>query len=152
MQMGRQQPRKTKKLSRHYWLTPPEMMKELMRRFKFTCDPCPYPLPKGFDGLTRNWGKRNCVNPPFGVRDVRNHRREKGERRPGITAFVRKSICEYKKGKDVVLALPLDKWIWELYEAGAKIERRRIDWIAIEDRTARSSMPCALFILQHKKS
>ena len=39
---------------------------ELNDDFNFDFDPCPYPLPDGFDGLTCEWGKSNYVNPPFG--------------------------------------------------------------------------------------
>ena len=51
---------------KHYWLTPDDLMKELNNEFKFDFDPCPYPKPEDFDGLTNEWGKSNYVNPPFG--------------------------------------------------------------------------------------
>ena len=51
---------------KHYWLTPPELMADLDNEFHFTFDPCPFPLPEGFDGLTCEWGQSNYVNPPFG--------------------------------------------------------------------------------------
>lgn len=41
---------------KHYWLTPEPLMDELNREFNFDFDPCPYPLPEGFDGLTVEWG------------------------------------------------------------------------------------------------
>lgn len=64
---------------KHYWLTPPELYAELDAEFAFTFDPCPYPLPAGFDGLTCEWGSSNYVNPPFGSVV---HARKKG-RPPG---------------------------------------------------------------------
>lgn len=52
---------------KHYWLTPPELYTQLNAEFgPFDFDPCPYPVPDGFDGLTCEWGQRNYVNPPFG--------------------------------------------------------------------------------------
>ena len=52
---------------KHYWLTPPDLMAKLQAEFgPFDFDPCPYPKPEGFDGLTCEWGQRNYVNPPFG--------------------------------------------------------------------------------------
>lgn len=41
---------------KHYWLTPPELYKKLDDEFHFDFDPCPFPLPAGFDGLTCEWG------------------------------------------------------------------------------------------------
>ena len=35
---------------KHYWLTPPELYASLDAEFNFDWDPCPYPLPVGFDG------------------------------------------------------------------------------------------------------
>ena len=51
---------------KHYWLIPPDLYNELNAEFNFDFDPCPYPRPEGFDGLTCEWGKRNWVNPPSG--------------------------------------------------------------------------------------
>ncbi len=51
---------------KHYWLTPPEVLNELNKLHNFDFDPCPYPLPNGFDGLTCELGTSNYVNPPFG--------------------------------------------------------------------------------------
>lgn len=48
---------------KHYWLTPPELYAALDAEFAFDFDPCPYPLPCGFDGLSCEWGQSNYVNP-----------------------------------------------------------------------------------------
>jgi len=37
---------------KHYWLTPPEIMDPLQAEFAFDFDPCPFPKPDDFDGLT----------------------------------------------------------------------------------------------------
>lgn len=112
---------------KHYWITPPELMDRLDSEFHFDFDPCPYPLPDGFDGLTCEWGKSNYVNPPFGsiIQDGR---------KKGPTAWARKSIKEAKKGKRVVMVYPIDKWVLMLIEAGAEIRNLRdIRWHSIED-------------------
>lgn len=77
---------------KHYWLTPPDLMKELHAEFNFDFDPCPYPKPDNFDGLRSEWGNRNYVNPPFGSYFDKIDNKKKGP-----TAWVRKSIEEYKK-------------------------------------------------------
>jgi len=51
---------------KHYWLTPPDIYAALDAEFRFDFDPCPFPLPADFDGLTCDWGQSNYVNPPFG--------------------------------------------------------------------------------------
>lgn len=112
---------KGNKDGRHYWLTPPALMAELDEEFRFNFDPCPYPRPEGFDGLTDEWGERSYVNPPFG---------------PGLTAWVRKAIAESEKGKDVVIVLPTDKWIHYLLRAGAELRSLGdVRWHATEDGT-----------------
>ena len=112
---------------KHYWLTPPKLMRELDAEFDFDFDPCPFPLPKDFDGLSCEWGSSNYVNPPFGsiVQDGK---------KKGPTAWARKAIAENKKGKRVVLVYPIDKWILMLIESGAKIRNLGdVKWCATED-------------------
>lgn len=117
---------------KHYWLTPPDVLAGLEAEFgPFDFDPCPYPLPDGFDGLTCEWGQRNYVNPPFG--SIIHQGRKKGP-----TAWVRKAIEEWQKGKLVVLVYPVDKWVLMLTKAifGEAADIRNlgdIRWLATED-------------------
>jgi len=112
---------------KHYWITPPEMLARLDAEFGFDFDPCPYPLPEGFDGLSCEWGQSNYVNPPFG--SIIHEGRKKGP-----TAWVRKAIAERDRGKRVVLVYPLDKWILMLLRAGAHVRNLGdVRWHAIED-------------------
>jgi hypothetical protein len=119
---------------KHYWLTPPELYAQLNAEFNFDFDPCPYPLPEGFDGLTCEWGKSNYVNPPFGA--IMHDGKKKG-----MTAWVRKAIEEWRKGKRVVMVYPLDKWVLLLLTTilGEHASVRNlgdVKWVAIEDGSA----------------
>lgn len=116
---------------KHYWLTPKALYAELDAEFHFDFDPCPYPLPEGFDGLTCEWGKSNYVNPPFG--SIIHEGKKKGP-----TAWVRKAIAEQAKGKRVVLVYPVDKWVLMLMKAilGEHAQVRNLGdvrWLATED-------------------
>lgn len=112
---------------KHYWLTPPEIYEPLQKEFNFDFDPCPYPKPESFDGLTSEWGKSNYVNPPFG--SIIHQGKKKGP-----TAWARKAIEEHKKGKSVVLVYPIDKWILMLLQAGAEVRNLGdVKWLATED-------------------
>lgn len=113
---------------KHYWLTPRELYAELDAEFHFDFDPCPYPLPEGFDGLTCEWGERNYVNPPFGSIIHRGKKK-------GPTAWVRKAIEESRKGKLVVLVYPVDKWVLMMLRAIGSDVRNLGDvrWLSIED-------------------
>jgi hypothetical protein len=117
---------------KHYWLTPPELMAQLSAEFgPFDFDPCPFPKPADFDGLTCEWGERNYVNPPFG--SIMHMGKKKGP-----TAWVRKAIEEWQKGKLVVLVYPVDKWLLMLLKAilGEHGEVRNlgdVKWLATED-------------------
>lgn len=114
---------------KHYWLTPPELLAALHAEFSFDFDPCPYPLPEGFDGLTCDWGQSSYVNPPFG--SIMHEGRKKGP-----TAWARKAIAESQKGKDVVLVYPIDKWVLMLLAAGAEVRNLGdVRWLATEDRS-----------------
>ena len=130
---------------KHYWLTPPDLYNELNKEFNFDFDPCPYPLPKDFDGLTCEWGKSSYVNPPFG--SIIHEGRKKG-----ATAWVRKALAEYEKGKDVVFVFPVDKWILMMLEAGAEVRNLKdVKWLATEDNSQGKGLGrhIACFILKN---
>lgn len=131
---------------KHYWLTPPALMDELNAEFNFDMDPCPFPKPNDFDGLTMDWGLSNYVNPPFG--SIIHDGKKKGP-----TAWARKAIIENQKGKRVVLVYPIDKWILMLIEAGAKIKNLGdVKWCATEDGSAGRGIGrhVAQFVLETK--
>jgi hypothetical protein len=118
---------------KHYWLTPTELYAQLDAEFHFDFDPCPFPLPAGFDGLTCEWGKSNYVNPPFG--SIMHQGKKKGP-----TAWMRKAIEEQRKGKTSVVVYPVDKWILLMLEAcGCNAQVRNlgdVKWLATEDGSA----------------
>lgn len=117
---------------KHYWLTPPGLYAQLDAEHHFDFDPCPYPLPDGFDGLTAEWGQSSYVNPPFG--SIIHEGKKKGP-----TAWVRKAIAEHRKGKRVVLVYPIDKWVLMLLAEGAKVTNLGdVRWLATEDGSAGS--------------
>ena len=131
---------------KHYWLTPPELLKELNDEFHFDYDPCPYPKPDGYDGLVAPWGSSNYVNPPFGS-IIQNGKKK------GPTAWARKAIKENLQGKRVVLVYPIDKWILMLLEAGATVRNLRdVKWHSIEDNQPGkgTGRHIACFILEPK--
>lgn len=129
---------------KHYWLTPPELMERLRQEFGFDFDPCPHPLPEGFDGLTVEWGASNYVNPPFG--SIIHEGKKKGP-----TAWARKALAEHAKGKRVVLVFPVDKWILMLLGAGAQVRNLGdVRWTATEDGKAGpgTGRHIAMFVLE----
>jgi hypothetical protein len=134
---------------KHYWLTPPDLYKKLNDEFNFDFDPCPYPKPEDFDGLTCEWGQRSYVNPPFG--SIIHQGRKKGP-----TAWVRKAIEEYQKGKLVVLVYPIDKWILMILNViGSEVRNLGdVKWCAIEDGSQGkgTGRHIACFILDPRKS
>lgn len=118
---------------KHYWLTPSELFEELNSEFNFDFDPCPYPKPHEFDGLTCEWGESNYVNPPFGS-IMHQGPSDKKPKKKGPTAWARKCIEESKKGKKVVMVYPIDKWVLMMLEAGAQVRNLKdVKWCAIED-------------------
>lgn len=131
---------------KHYWLTPPDVMGPLQMEFAFDFDPCPFPKPDGFDGLTCEWGKSNYVNPPFG--SIVHEGKKKGP-----TAWARKAISEHAKGKRVVLVYPIDKWVLMLLEAGATVRNLGdVRWLATEDGSKGNGTGrhIAAFVLENK--
>lgn len=118
---------------KHYWLTPPDLYARLDAEFHFDFDPCPYPLPPGFDGLTCEWGKSNYCNPPFGS-IMHQGPNDKRPRKKGFTAWIRKAREEHAKGKTCVLVWPVDKW-WFLTPTPPR-NLGDVKWLATEDRSA----------------
>ncbi len=115
---------------KHYWLTPPDLLKRMQDEFNFNFDACPYPKPDDFDGLTNEWGTSTYCNPPFG--SIIHEGKKKGP-----TAWMRKAIEESKKGKKVVIVYPVDKWILMMLQAGAIVSNLGdVKWVAIEDGSA----------------
>lgn len=136
---------------KHYWLTPKDLFDKLKKRFNFTFDPCPYPKPDNFDGLTCDWGISNYVNPPFGSIMHMDPLVDKKLKKKGMTAWVRKAIQEHEKGKTVVMVYPIDKWVLMLLKAGAKVENLGdVKWIATEDGSEGkgTGRHIAMFILE----
>lgn len=126
-----------------YWITPQKLYEELDAEFHFDFDPCPYPYKR--DGIEIEWGQSNYVNPPFRKKDAINGH--------GPTAFVRKAIEENKKGKTVVLAIPVQSYVNMLVESGAELRSLgRVRWIdaLTQEPTKQPSSICA-FILRGKK-
>lgn len=123
---------------KHYWITPPEIYADLINEFgPFDFDPCPYPKPENFDGLTCEWGQRNYVNPPFGS-IMHQGPNDKKPKKKGPTAWMRKAIIEFKKGKFVCIVYPVDKWVLmmikEIFGDSAGIRNLgNVRWLAIED-------------------
>jgi len=108
-------------VSKRYWKTPPDMMKELQRLYNFDFDPCPHPRPEGFDGLETNWGKRNWVNPPF---------------TGGVMKWVRKAMAERENGNMSVIILPIYqvRAVSVLDDTGAELlYAGKPRWLSLED-------------------
>ena len=123
---------------KHYWLTPRSLYEELDREFCFDFDPCPFPQPLGFDGLTCEWGLSNYVNPPFGS-IMHQGPMDKRPKKKGPTAWMRKAIEEQAKGKLSVVVYPLDKWVLMMLRATKAICVRNLGdvrWHATEDGSA----------------
>ena len=139
--------------NKRYWITPPALLEQIKAEFcpngEELFDPCPHPLPAGFDGLTCEWGLINYVNCPWKAGDTISSDGKK----KGLTHWARKAIEEHAKGKTVIMIGPLG-WGWTEIMTAAKAESRvlgqEIKFLAIEDNTpsTRSRQPCVMYILR----
>jgi len=78
------------------YATPKELYSELDREFKFDFDPCPYfegDIIDENDGLMKEWGNVNFINPPYS--------------KPLKDLFVKKAIEQSKLGKTCVVLIPV---------------------------------------------
>jgi len=129
-----------------YWLTPPDLRDRAAAELGGVdlFDPCPFPRPADFDGLTMDWGWYNLVNPPF------NHFGLGGR---GLMAFGRKAITEMWKGKTSYFLCPSYGIINLLLEAGAEPHSLgRVGWLHTSTGLAASPNHCTAFILRGRKS
>jgi site-specific DNA-methyltransferase (adenine-specific) len=88
-----------RKISNQDARTPEDLYRQLDEEFHFDFDPCPNN--PTFDGLKVEWGKSNYVNPPYANK----------------TPWILKAIEESRKGKTVVMLLPVDtstRWFHDL--------------------------------------
>lgn len=78
------------------YATPPDLYAELNKEFNFDFDPCPYnenKITPETDGLKKEWGKSNFVNPPYS--------------RLIKAKFVLRAIEEQEKGNTSVFLIPV---------------------------------------------
>ena len=78
------------------WETPEYIYSPLHEEFNFDFDPCPIEhgeITPEKDGLLKEWGQSNFINPPYS--------------RKLKEAFIMKAIEESKKGKVCVMLLPV---------------------------------------------
>ena len=107
-----------------YWLTPPALYRELDAEFHFDYDPCPNPLPEGFNALTVPWDERNYVNLPYRANDAVGGL--------GVTAGVREAIKWQRRGKLSVLVLPVHDYVTTLLDAGAEIRPGQVRFLDVD--------------------
>ena len=87
---------KNRKSIHDNWKTPKDLYDKLDLEFNFDFDPCPLNLEKitpEKDGLLKDWGQCNFVNPPYS--------------RKLKEAFINKAIEESEKGKTCVCLIPV---------------------------------------------
>ena len=75
------------------WKTPEYILAPLKEEYGDMFDPCPYKHDMSWDGLEIEWKSVNFVNPPYS--------------RKLKEAFIRKAHAEWKKGKTIVMLLPV---------------------------------------------
>ena len=86
------------------WATPSNFYDFIMSKGFY--DPCPFL--STFDSLQDDWLTKNYVNPPFSK----------------ISQFISKAICEYKRGKTILMLLPVrtdTRYFKQLYDNGCTL-------------------------------
>ena len=141
---------------KHYWLSPSWLWNRAAKLLGVSkeklFDACPYPRPEGFDGLNSEWGEATYVNPPFlPCEQVIDGKKKM----VSMTPWIKKCIAESEKGKDVLLVIPVDRWLHLLLREGVEFHSvGDVRWEATEDRSTcnGSSRPVMAFILRGKKA
>ena len=128
-----------------YWLEPPEVRAEIEgwlseRGLKIAeFDPCPFPRPPNFDGLTMDWpcepGECILFNAPFHKSDELHGR--------GLGEWVKKAKIEAAKGKTIAMYVPMLAASHDLVAAGAEGKALgRVPWL---DTATREPWPSPVF-------
>lgn len=115
------------------WRTPKVLYQALDAEFGFDCDPCP---PESTcDGLSREWGQVNFVNPPYGRQ---------------IGRWIAKAYSEAAKGKVVVLLVPsrTDTSWWHDYCMKADEIRFLRGRLRFDDGPTNAPFPSAIVIFK----
>ena len=110
------------------WGTPKGLYAKLDAIHGFDYDPCPFPRPDGFDGLSVEWRKSNFVNPPYS----------------NIEPWAEKCRIEQMRGNKSVFLIPartdtkyFHKWILPF----AKIEfiKGRLKFVDLDNSSKKTS-------------
>jgi len=131
------------------WATPKEVYDKLDAEFHFDFDPCPLNLGEitlENDGLLKDWGKSNFVNPPY------SRKLKEG--------FIKKALQERERGNTSVLLLPVStstKIFHEIILPNAEIRfwRGRINFLANgiqNDKYKAGQMDSMIVIFRGKKA
>lgn len=110
------------------WQTPKWLYEQLNAEFNFDFDPCPYnesPITSETDGLLKDWGNSNFINPPYNRVDK--------------PKFIQKAYEEWQKGKTCVMLIPVatsTKQFHELIHPNAEIRflKGRIAFVGKNDK------------------
>lgn len=119
------------------WRTPVDFYRQLDAEFRFNHDPCPDDA--SFDGLSKSWGKRSFVNPPYG--------REIGK-------WLKKGYEEAQKGKTVVFLIPSrtdTRWFHD-YVMKANEVRFVAGRLKFDDHTVAAPFPSMVVVFRAPRS
>lgn len=133
--------------SGRYWLTPPDVIAWIRQEFGEYWDACPYPLPAGHDALAMEDlpdGQVIYINAPF-------TRKNELHGRPLID-YARLGVTLHKKGKTVIMAIPVTDVANLLLAAGAEVRSLgRCAWLDVDTGEPWTNPGAsALFILRAK--
>jgi DNA N-6-adenine-methyltransferase Dam len=118
------------------WKTPRALYQALDAEFNFDYDPCPTE-PK-FNGLVREWGNTNFVNPPYGKE---------------IMKWIQKGYEQNLNGKTVVFLVPsrTDTRWWHDYIMKSNEIRFIRGRLKFDDQKNSAPFPSAIVVFKQKR-
>lgn len=123
------------KSERQNWKTPKAFYQALDAEFKFDDDPCPTNHKE--DGLTRPWGNRSFVNPPY----------------KDCAKWLEKGFTEFQRGKTVVFLIPsrTDTRYWHDYVMNATEIRFIKGRLKFDDQENNAPFPSAVVVFKPRR-